>query len=73
MALALADRELADFFNFLGHQIGLADLWITLSADHGISALPDAAKKLHIPAANLDAGKLEAQINSLLTAKFSRG
>ncbi|MGA9906179.1 MAG: alkaline phosphatase family protein [Candidatus Sulfotelmatobacter sp.] len=70
MALAL-DRELADFFNFLGHQIGLADLWIALSADHGVSALPDAAKKLRIPAANLDAGKLEAQINTALTAKFS--
>jgi hypothetical protein len=72
MALAL-DRQLADFFNFLGHQVGLADLWIALSADHGVSALPDAAKKLHIPAANLDAGKLEAQINSALTAKFSPG
>jgi hypothetical protein len=71
MALAL-DRELADFFNFLGHQVGLADLWIALSADHGVSALPDAAKKLRIPAANLDAKKLEAQINSALTAKFSR-
>jgi hypothetical protein len=70
MALAL-DRELADFFTFLGHQVGLADLWIALSADHGVSALPDAAKKLRIPAANLDAKKLEAQINSALTAKFS--
>jgi type I phosphodiesterase/nucleotide pyrophosphatase len=70
MALAL-DRELADFFNFLGHQIGLADLWIALSADHGVSTLPDAARKLRIPAANLDAGKLEAQINSALSAKFS--
>src|SRR5580693_1330478 len=70
MAIAL-DRELADFFNFLGHQIGLADLWIALSADHGVSTLPDAARKLRIPAANLDAGKLEAQINSALSAKFS--
>jgi len=72
MALAL-DRELADFFTFLGHQVGLANLWIALSADHGVSALPDAAKKLHIPAANLDAAKLEAQINGALTAKFSPG
>src|SRR6266853_1646465 len=72
MALAL-DRELADFFSFLGHQIGLADTWIALSADHGVSALPDAAKKLRIPAANLDGAKLEAQINSALTAKFSPG
>ena len=72
MALAL-DRELADFFNFLGHQIGLANLWIALSADHGVSALPDAARKFRIPAANLGAGKLEAQINGVLTAKFSPG
>jgi predicted AlkP superfamily pyrophosphatase or phosphodiesterase len=72
MALAL-DRELADFFTFLGHRVGLADTWIALSADHGVSALPDAAKKLRIPAANLDAKGLEVQINSALTAKFSPG
>ena len=59
MALDL-DRQLADFINFLGHQIGLANVWIALSADHGVSSLPDAVKKLHIPAANLDATKLEA-------------
>ncbi|MGP0021377.1 MAG: alkaline phosphatase family protein [Candidatus Sulfotelmatobacter sp.] len=72
MALDL-DRELADFINFLGHQIGLADVWIALSADHGVSSLPEAVKKLRIPAANLEAGKLEAQINSAITAKFSPG
>jgi arylsulfatase A-like enzyme len=72
MSLAL-DRELADFFSFLGHQVGLADTWIALSADHGISALPDAAKKLRIPAANMGAVKLESQINAALTAKFSSG
>ena len=70
MALDL-DFELADFFSFLAHQIGLADVWIALSADHGVSALPDAAKKLRIPAANLGAQKLEAQINNALTARFS--
>jgi hypothetical protein len=72
MALAL-DRELADFFAFLGHQVGLANTWIALSADHGVAALPDAAKKLRMPAANLDAKNLEAKINTALTAKFSPG
>ena len=72
MALAL-DRELADFFTFLGHQVGLADLWIALSADHGVSALPEAARKLRVPAANLGAAKLEAEINSALSARFSPG
>ena len=72
MALAL-DRDLGDFFNFLGHQIGLANVWIALSADHGVSSLPDAVKKVHIPAANLDARKIEAQINDALSAKLSAG
>src|ERR1700722_4447651 len=72
MALDL-DRQLADFINILGHQIGLANVWIALSADHGVSSLPDAVKKLHIPAANLDAAQLEAEINRAITAKFSPG
>jgi len=72
MALDL-DHELADFFNFLGHQVGLANVWIALSADHGVSTLPDAVKKLHVPAANLGAAKIEEQINSALTARFSPG
>ena len=72
MALDL-DRQLADFLNFLGHQIGLANVWVALSADHGVSYLPDAVKKLHIPSANLNALKLEADINKEITAKFSPG
>jgi predicted AlkP superfamily pyrophosphatase or phosphodiesterase len=72
MALDL-DNDLADFFNFLGHQIGLADVWIAISADHGVSALPDVAKKLRIPAENLDTAKIEKQINDAMTAKFSSG
>jgi arylsulfatase A-like enzyme len=72
MALAL-DRELADFFSFLGHRVGLANTWIALSADHGISVLPDVAKKLRIPAANLGGDNPETVINHILSAKFSQG
>ncbi|HUA14412.1 MAG TPA: alkaline phosphatase family protein [Verrucomicrobiae bacterium] len=72
MALDL-DRDLAEFFDFLGHQIGLADVWIALSADHGVSSLPEQVKKLRIPAANLDGSKLEAQLNAAMAAKFSPG
>jgi len=72
MALDL-DHELADFFNFLGHQVGLANVWIALSADHGVSSLPDAVRKLRIPAANLGNTKLQDQINSALAAKLSPG
>jgi predicted AlkP superfamily pyrophosphatase or phosphodiesterase len=72
MALDL-DHQLAAFFNFIGQRIGLANVWIALSADHGVSSLPDAAQKLHIPAANLGKANLDQQINAALTAKFSPG
>jgi arylsulfatase A-like enzyme len=72
MALAM-DRQLSDFFSFLGHQVGLANLWIALSADHGISALPNVASAMHIPSAGLGGEKLRAQMNATLTAKLSPG
>lgn len=71
MALEL-DRQLAEFFGFLGHQIGMADVWMALSADHGIAPLPEFAKTLRLPAANLDAKALREQINSLLSKKYSK-
>jgi predicted AlkP superfamily pyrophosphatase or phosphodiesterase len=71
MALEL-DRSLAEFFNFLGHQIGMANVWMALSADHGIAPLPEFAKTLRLPAANLDAKALREQINSLLSKKYAK-
>ena len=71
MALEL-DRSLAEFFNFLGHQIGMANVWMALSADHGIAPLPDFARTLRLPAANLDTKAVHEQINSLLSKKYGR-
>ena len=71
MALEL-DRSLAEFFSFLGHQIGMANVWMALSADHGVAPLPDFAKTLRLPTANLDAKALREQINSLLSKKYAQ-
>jgi len=71
-AMALAtDRQLAGFFDFLGHQIGLANVWIALSADHGVAPLPQVAARLHLPAAGLSTDKMQAQVNSALSARFA--
>lgn len=70
MALAL-DRQLAGFFNFLGHQIGLANVWIALSADHGVAPTEAVAAKLNIPAPLLSESKIRAQLNGLLSDKLS--
>ena len=71
MALEL-DRQLAEFFGFLGHQVGMANVWMALSADHGVAPLPEFAKTLRLPAANLDSKALREQINSLLSKKYAK-
>jgi len=71
-AMALAtDRQLAEFFTFLGHQLGLANVWIALSADHGVAPVPAFASKMRLPAANMDVEKIRAQVNSGLNQKLS--
>jgi len=72
MALSL-DRELSEFFSFLGHQVGLANLWIALSADHGVAPLPSVASAMRIPGAGLGGEKLRGQVNAALSAKLSPG
>ncbi len=72
MALAM-DRQLAEFFNFLGHQVGLANVWIALSADHGVAPVPATAAQWRIPAASLNAEDLQGQINKALSAKMMSG
>jgi arylsulfatase A-like enzyme len=71
--LLATDHQLAEFFQFLGHEMGLANVWLALSADHGIASLPSVAAKLHIPGANLGGEKLRGQINASLNEKLSPG
>jgi predicted AlkP superfamily pyrophosphatase or phosphodiesterase len=72
MALAL-DRQLADFFDFLGHQVGLANVWIALSADHGVAPVPAVAAKLRLPSGVVNDDALRAEANKTLSGKLSSG
>ncbi len=69
MVLAL-DRQLADFFSFLGQRLPLANVWITLSADHGVSPVPAYAGTFHLPAKTLSAAKLKSDVSAALAARL---
>ncbi len=71
MALAL-DRQLAEFIDFLGHQLGMANVWMALSADHGVAPLPEFAKTLRLPAAGLAGKAMRERINSQLSLKYGK-
>ena len=72
MALAL-DRQLGEFTSFLGRQLGLANIWLVVTADHGMAPLPAFASKMRVPAVNFDAQALRGKLNNALSSRFGRG
>ena len=67
------DRQLASFFSYLGQRIGLANVWMALSADHGVAPNPEYAADLKIPAMDTRSKKIGDQVNAALNARFSPG
>ncbi len=69
------DTQLDSFFTWLEKNIdgGLGNVWIALSADHGIAPVPAQAATLGMPAAEIDMAKLTANLNEAMNAKFSPG
>ncbi|MGC2404264.1 MAG: alkaline phosphatase family protein [Acidobacteriaceae bacterium] len=69
------DQQLDSFFTWLDKNVpgGLANLWITISADHGVAPVPAEALALGLPAATFDMGKFLAGLNDSMNAKFSPG
>ena len=69
------DLQLDSFFSWLDKNVpgGLANMWIALSADHGVAPVPAAAQALGMPAATIDMGKFVANLNDAMNAKFSPG
>ena len=69
------DLQLDSFFSWLDKNVpgGLGNMWITLSADHGVAPVPGAAQALGMPAATIDMSKFVANLNDAMNAKFSPG
>jgi arylsulfatase A-like enzyme len=69
------DLQLDGFFSWLDKNVsgGLGNMWIALSADHGVAPVPAPALALGMPAATIDMGKFLANLNDAMNAKFSPG
>jgi hypothetical protein len=70
MILSL-DHDLDGFFGWLDQGVGLKNVWLALTADHGIAPMPGEAAKLGIDSAVVDTKALYAKLNSELSARFS--
>jgi hypothetical protein len=69
------DQQLDSFFTWLDQNIdgGLANVWIALSADHGVASAPEQAASLGMDAATWDIPKLLAGLDKAMNDKFSPG
>ncbi len=67
------DGQIASFVEFLGREIGLGNIWIALSADHGVSTAPSFLSDIRIPSAYLSDAQITKSINASLSAKYGNG
>jgi predicted AlkP superfamily pyrophosphatase or phosphodiesterase len=64
------DRMLAGFFSFLDRRIGLDNVLIVLTADHGVAPLPEVARSAQPAAGRLDPAKIDAAAEAALRSRF---
>jgi predicted AlkP superfamily pyrophosphatase or phosphodiesterase len=67
------DRYLAGFFADLDKLVGLDNVWITLSADHGVAPNPAFIGEHHLGPGNAQAAAIRSVAEQALVAAFGTG
>src|SRR5580693_8052522 len=69
------DVYLDGFFTWLGEHVdgGMANVWVSLTGDHGIGPTIDGAAAARMPAAQFDMNKVLASLDASLNARYSPG
>jgi predicted AlkP superfamily pyrophosphatase or phosphodiesterase len=67
------DRDLNTFFMALDKKIGLGNVLVAFTADHGVAPVPAESARLGISSASLDLELFSTKMNAALNARFSPG
>jgi predicted AlkP superfamily pyrophosphatase or phosphodiesterase len=69
------DVDLDSFFTWLDKNVegGLGNVWIAITADHGVAPSPAVSAQLGMNAAQIDTNALIANLNDAMNTKFSPG
>jgi len=65
------DIDLADFLQYLDNKLGEGNYLLFLTADHGVSHVPDFLKEHKIPSGTYSAGDLVKELVNMVDEKFS--
>lgn len=64
------DRDLNSFFTALDKKVGLANVVVAFTGDHGIPAIPAQSARLGISSGRLDLEEFARQMNAALDVKY---
>ena len=67
------DKDFDSFFSWLDQAVGLKNVWIALSADHGIAPVAGEAAKLGVRGYAVDMSKVYERLNADLNRRFADG
>ncbi|MEK7407645.1 MAG: alkaline phosphatase family protein [Acidobacteriota bacterium] len=67
------DRLLEKFFQFVEARIGLANVLVVLTADHGVAPLPEVQQERRMPGGRLSQPALHQAIEAALSRKYGEG
>jgi hypothetical protein len=67
------DKDLNGFFTWLDAKVGLTNVLVAFTADHGVAPVPSQSAGLGVNAAKVDLDELSASVNEALNRRFSPG
>jgi len=67
------DLLLRKLFAYLDKQVGMKDVLVTFSADHGVAPVPEVSQQRRMEAGRVPAHAVENAVQTALVAKFGEG
>jgi predicted AlkP superfamily pyrophosphatase or phosphodiesterase len=67
------DLIMGKLMDFVDHEIGPGNMIFVMTADHGVTPVPEVNEKRHMPAGRLDEAELNKTIFSAITARYGQG
>ncbi len=67
------DRLIGRFLTYLDSQVGLHNVLLVLTSDHGVTTIPEVEQQRHMPGGRVAAASTTAAVQKALTERFGEG
>lgn len=67
------DRVVADLLDYIDRRVGLANVLIALTSDHGVSPLPELMQSVGIEGKRVSSAEITRAVNEALSSRFGDG